>query len=335
MKPPAFLLAIFWTGWLTAAAEQPGLIDSVDPAAIEREDRMWRLVRPDDDLEGNLRRIERLGAPAEEFERFSARLARLWTPPAPRFYGWLHEEKAVEIAQVDREFLIRARAARLREASGLQTGTRESSAHVAAAWHKAILRVLDYDELAEFRLMNSPSSQKVAQQAKHLVLTDDERRQIFDWQRDFDGLHATGQSLRPADRLEAQLELWTRFRSLIGDGRFVSFLTEASPAFSRIHAVITDDSLHPVTATRALDAWWIWQRATVEQTRTATHRERETTAARARREIEKRIGPENLARLLTLPETKGLNAGSPRLRVVVLPGRPAQDSATSSASDPK
>lgn len=335
MKHPALLLIIFWTGCLTAAAEQPSLIDSVDPAVIEREDRMWRLVRPEDELEGNLQRIEQLGAPAEEFERFSARLTRLWTPAAPRFYGWLHEEKAAAIAEIDREFLIRARAARLREASGLQTGTRESSAQVATAWHQAILRVLDYDELAEFRLMNSPSSQKVAQQAKHLVLTDDERRQIFDWQRDFDGPHAIGQSLRSADRLEAQLELWTRFRSLLGDGRFVSFLSEANPAFSRIHAAITDDPLRPVTATRALDAWWIWQRAMVQQIRTPAHREREAAATRARAEIDKRIGRENLARLLTLPETKGLTVGSPRLRVVVLPSRPAQDSASSSASDPK
>lgn len=254
-------------------------------------------------MKTNLARLEKLGLPPEELARFAALLAQLWTPPAPRDYGWLSPEKVAAIAQIDRDYLVRMRAARLRAASGLQTGDAATPAEVASSWHRAVLRVLDDREIAELRFLNSPSSRRAATLAKNIVLTEDERRQIYDWQRDFDALYPPGQRHEHHQRLADQLALWARIRSLIGDGRFADYLREASPTFARLQEIAAWEGGPSATTTGVLDLWWLWQTACVERmekTRLLPPREVSEFTARFRENLRDRLGPNFLAALATL-----------------------------------
>ena len=304
MSPrPSILLAIVCNLGLFGV---PFAVESqivADPAAIDREDRMWRAIRPEDDVETNLARLEQLGAPPEEIAAFAERLTQLWTPPAPRDYGWLSPETVAAFAQIDRDYLVRMRAARLRAASGLQTGDAATPAEVAGAWHRAVLRVLDDREIAELRFLNAPSSRRAAGHAKNLVLTADERRQIYDWQRDFDALYPPGRRHEQRQRLEDQLALWARIRSLIGDGRFADYLREASPTFARLQEIAAWEGGPSATTTGVLDLWWLWQTACaerMEKTRRLPPREVSEFTARFREDLRDRLGPNFLAALATL-----------------------------------
>lgn len=283
-----------------SAASAPAFPDS---AAIDREDRMWRVIRPEDEVETNLARLEQLGAPRKEIAAFAERLTQLWSPPAPRDYGWLSPETVAAIAQIDRDYLVRMRAARLRAASGLQTGDAATPAEVAGAWHRAVLRVLDDREIAELRFLNAPSSRHAAAHAKNIVLTDDERRQTYDWQRDFDALYPPGRRHEHTHRLEDQLALWARVRSLLGDGRFADYLREASPTFARLQEIAAWEGGPSATTTGVLDLWWLWQTACVERMEKARRlppREVDEFTVRFREDLLTRLGPNFLAALATL-----------------------------------
>lgn len=300
---PLFFLVAFCAVGIPgalAAAPTPAFSDS---AAIDREDRMWRAIRPEDDVETNLARLEQLGAPPEEVAAFAERLTQLWSPPAPRDYGWLSPEAVAAIAQIDRDYLVRMRAARLRAVSGLQTGETATPAEVAGAWHRAVLRVLDDREIAELRFLNSASSRRAATHAKNIVLTEDERRQIYDWQRNFDALYPPGRRHEHHQRLADQLALWARIRSLIGDGRFADYLREASPTFAQLQEIAAWEGGPSATTTGVLDLWWLWQTACVERmemTRRLPPREVNEFTTRFREDLLARLGPNFLAALATL-----------------------------------
>src|SRR5690606_1995481 len=98
-----------------------------------------------------------------EVSAIGSQLEAIWGATAERNFGWLHEDTVAQIKEVDREFISRMRAARLHRATGIRAAGSmvHSEATVNRLWRQALLRVLDYDEIGEFHLMNSASAREL------------------------------------------------------------------------------------------------------------------------------------------------------------------------------
>jgi len=240
----------------TAARADEKLLTPEEMRRLDRENEFWRALRADEDTAASLARLRRRGANADELSSFEPKLAALWDVDVPRAWGWLRPEQIEAIKEVDRAFIPRVRAARLRAATGIEIDPEhrgETLLAVNSRWQRAVLRTLDYDQLGEFRLMNSPSAQKVARHFENVPLTDDERRTIYDWQREFEATAGVDGGRLRSGRHEVVLDHRRRIRELIGDDRFAVYLASAEPKFARMHDALGED----VDNTTALDAWWI------------------------------------------------------------------------------
>jgi hypothetical protein len=245
-----------------AQTNQERLLTDAEIAGLERENAMWRLVRPDEEIEANVARLRSAGFNAREVAAVQPRLAQMWDVPFERNYGWLRTETIEEIQEIDRQFIARMRATRLYEATGIRAGGEAlvATGTLTRLWRGALLRALEYDEIAEFRLMNSASAREVNRRVRGLTLTADELRTLFEWQRDYEGRHRGlpigGASLSAWQRQE-QLDEWQRTRDLLGDERFAVYLGRASPAFERMQQALARSG--ETTNKAALDMWWLRQ----------------------------------------------------------------------------
>jgi hypothetical protein len=238
------------------------LLSDAEIAGLERENALWRLVRPDEDEAANLVRIRAAGFTAEEVAAVEPRLAAMWRVPFERNFGWLRPETAEQIRAVDRQFIVRMRVTRLYATTGIRAGGL-APVKVEALnrlWRGAILRALDYDEIAEFRLMNSASAREEMRRVQGLVLTEDELRTLFVWRREYDARQVP---VQPDARLtamqqEARLDQWQRTRDLLGDERFVRYLERDHPGFETMRRAL--HKLQVTDASVALNLWWLRQK---------------------------------------------------------------------------
>ncbi len=257
---------VLWPVFL-AAAETPAqekLLSPAELAAIDRENAMWRLTRADEEVAANLEILRQAGFTPGEISRIEPKLTELWKIPFERHFGWLTAETVEQIKEIDHNYTARMRAARLRAATGIQIMApyQATPRQVSAQWHWALLKVLDYDEIAEFRLMNAPAAREVDAWTKDITLSESERRTLNEWQRDFDAIY--GRNIAPGMwnqsennrwRQEARLEFLGRVRELLGDARCEIYLDAMSPAFRRMRDRL--DAANAGNAQTALDAWWI------------------------------------------------------------------------------
>jgi len=306
-------LALFSFVVIVSAAAQDKLLTPDELRRLDRENEFWRALRADDDTTASLARLRRHGATAEELSWFEPKLARLWDVDVPREWGWLRPEQIDAIKEVDRAFIPRVRAARLRAATGIEIDPAhrgETLLVVNARWQRAVLRVLEYDQMAEFRLMNSASAQRTGRHFENVPLTDDERRTIYDWQREFEATAGPGGSrLRRTQRAEL-LDHRRRIRDLIGDDRFAVYLASAEPAFARMHDALGED----VDSTTALDAWAIREQFAIERDAPRDMGvSSNTIAARTEQRLRQRLGEPLFGRYSASAEAKWLT--SFRLRV--------------------
>jgi hypothetical protein len=262
MKSPlrtlvAAFLATCLAAALTRAAEP--LLSSEEIRRLDRENHFWRALRVDEDVEANLARLRDLGASDLEIAAFTPKFAALWDVTYHREFGWLRPEQVDAIKAVDRRFVARLRAVRVRRTTGIAldpTARDETALAVTARWQRAVLRILEYDQLAEFRLMNSATAERTARHFENVPLTDDERRTLYEWQHDYElSAGPDGRKLRH-DLLDVRLDHWRRIRDLIGDDRFAVYLASDEPNFARMHDALGEQ----VGSTTALDAWWIRER---------------------------------------------------------------------------
>lgn len=243
------------------ASDGQHLLTDAEVAGLERQNQLWRLVRPDEDKAANLARIRAAGFTAEEVAAVEPRLAAMWDVPFERNFGWLRPETAEQIRAVDRQFIARMRATRMYTATGVRAGG-QAPIKVEALnrlWRGAILRALDYDEIAEFRLMNSASAREEMRRVRDLVLTEDELRTLFVWRREYDARQVP---VQPDVRLsaaqqEARLDQWRRLRDLLGDERFVQYLERDHPGFATMRRAL--DKVQVTDASVALNIWWLRQ----------------------------------------------------------------------------
>lgn len=296
----------------SAIAEET-LLTREELLRIDRENEFWRTLRAEDDTEGALVRLRRHGASAEELSWFEPKLARLWSVDVPRAWGWLRPEQIDAIKEVDRAFIPRVRAARLRVATGIEIAPAhrgETLLAVNARWQRALLRVLEYDQIAEFRLMNSASAQKTGRHFENVPLTDDERRTIYEWQREFEATSGPGGSrLRGRERV-VLTDHRRRIRELIGDDRFAVYLASAEPRFARMHDALGEE----VENTTALDAWAIREQFSIERDAPRDFAVSSSTlAARTAARLQQRLGEPLFARYAATADAKWLT--SFRLRV--------------------
>lgn len=245
---------------MEANAEPERIMSMPELTQLERANDMWRQVQVAEEVPENLRRWRQAGYTAAEVAAAEPQLVEIWTVPAERNFGWLHEDTIEQIKAVDREFITQMRAVRLYEMMGVRPRGKPvpSAVEVNLRWRQAILKVLDYDEVSEFRLMNSVSARNVSQLTEGLVLTRGEQRMLFTWQREFDAVHGSnplGSRPRSADHLEDYLEQWGLVRDLLGDERFAVYLGRADPEFEAMQLQLKP----PVSLSRkeALDLWWL------------------------------------------------------------------------------
>jgi hypothetical protein len=238
------------------------LLTTGELRTLERENAMWRLVRPGESVEGNIARIGAAGFTPEEVAAVQPRLAAMWDVPVERNFGWLHQDTVRQIEEIDRQFITRMRALRLYGATGIRPGgqTPVSVSSLTRLWRGAVFKVLDYDEIAEFRLMNSASAREVGRLVEGLNLSDDELRTLFEWQREFAGTHGPtppGSGNQPAWWRQEQLDQWQRIRELLGDERFAVYLSRASVRFAPMQQALVRTG--EAGAKAALDLWWLRQ----------------------------------------------------------------------------
>jgi hypothetical protein len=296
-----------------SATVEEKLLTLEELSRIDRENKFWRALRADDDTEASLARLRRHGATAEELSWFEPKFAPLWGVDVPREWGWLRPEQIDAIKEVDRVFIPRVRAARLRAATGIEIDPfhrGETLLAVNARWQRALLRVLEYDQIAEFRLMNSESAHKTARHFENVPLTDDERRTIYDWQREFEAAAGlSGARLRQGQR-EVLIDHRRCIRELIGDDRFAVYLASAEPRFARMHDALGEE----VDNATALDAWAIREQFSIEREAPRDFAvSTSTLAARTEARLEQRLGEPLFARYTATPDAKWLT--SFRLRV--------------------
>lgn len=316
--PLLFYFALL-TFTVVAATADEKLLTPEELNRIDRENELWRSLRAEDDPDAALVRLRRHGASTEELNWFEPKLARLWSVDVPRAWGWLRPEQIDAIKEVDRAFIPRVRAARLRAATGIEIDPfhrGETLLAVSARWQRALLRVLDYDQIAEFRLMNSESAQKTGRHFENVPLTDDERRTIYEWQREFESTAGpNGARLRGIQRV-VLLDHRRRIRDLLGDDRFAVYLASADPRFARMHDALGED----VENTTALDAWLIREQFSLERDAPRDFGVSiSTLAGRTEARLQQRLGEPLFARYVATAEAKWLT--NFRLRIG---GRPAR-----------
>ncbi len=315
MRPLLLFLRLALLAFTVAASAtvEEKLLKPEELGRIDRENELWRALRADDDTEASVARLRRRGASDEELSWFEPKLTRLWDVNMPREWGWLRPEQIDAIKEVDRAFIPRVRAARLRAFTGIEIDPAhrgETLLAVNARWQRALLRVLEYDQLAEFRLMNSASAQKTGRHFENVPLTDDERRTIYEWQREFEAVAGPDGTRRRSGGREALVDHRRRIRELLGDDRFAVYLASAEPRFARMHDALGEDVDNPT----ALDAWTIREQFSIERgaPRDFAVSDR-TLAARTEARLQQRLGEPLFARYAASADARWLT--SFRLRV--------------------
>lgn len=307
MKNTLFTIVVILAALLTPEANaDEKLLTPEELRRLDRENDFWRALRADEDLEANLARLRASGATAGELAAFAPKLAALWEVSYHREFGWLRPEQVDAVKAVDRKFVTRLRGARVRWTTGIvldPAARDETLLAINARWHRAILRVLEYDQLAEFRLMNSETAERTARHFESVPLTDDERRTIYEWQHDYElTAGPDGRKLRN-DQADVRLDHWRRIRDLIGDDRFAVYLASAEPKFARMHDALGEE----VDNTTALDAWWIREQFWIDYVKprgfAVPARE---TASRAEAQLKDRLGEPLFKHYIRSEEAKWL-----------------------------
>lgn len=259
-------VTLLLTASVTAAPENQAerIYTAGELAALDRENAMWRQVRVDAEVPEILEAWRKAGFNEEEVNALAPRLSELWAVSSSRHFGWLHEDTVEQLKEVDREFITRMRAVRLQQATGVQLAGRPSAStrEVDRQWRQAILRVLEYDEIAEFMLMNSAAAREAARLCEGIDLSADEQRMLFLWHREFDLAHEHGgfqpSRSRSPEWREARLDHLAKVQGLIGAGRFAVYLARAEPGFEEMRKglarIVADENASVV------EVWWIRQR---------------------------------------------------------------------------
>jgi len=283
------------------ARSEEKLLSLAELSALDRQNRMWRLVRTDQDVAVNLQTWRAAGFTAPEVEALRLRLTELWTVSLDRNFGWLRPEAVEKIQALDREFIPRLRAARLYASVGIRTG-KETPGTVAAVdqqWRRAILRLLDYDELAEFRLTNSVAARDLSRLLEGIALTTGEERRLFQLERDFRSAYDRNPAVTPRAQGTGEREAWldhmAAMRDELGNERFAVYLRRANSEFDAM-----DATLGRLSETRpdvAVELWWLRQRLGLQRARTSleTIREREGLVASAQMRARELLGEEALS----------------------------------------
>jgi hypothetical protein len=294
-------LALLASGALAAPVNDERILSPAELVALEREDGMWRVLQVDEELPVCLARLRTAGYSAEEIDAFQPRLAAIWEPTADRNYGWLQEEVVVRIKAVDREFIARMRAVRLWETAGLRPKdfSRENEQTVNRLWRQAILRVLDYDELAEFRLMNSAAAREAGRLLQGIELTADEQRVLFmgerDFARDYGAAPFEAWGADWKELVAAQLDHFAAVREVLGSERFAVYLERAAPDFAPLREAL--GGTPSVSAGAAVDLWWLRKQRDLAAAKKGfmTAREWQATVANLRSAAAKVLGQDKFA----------------------------------------
>lgn len=326
MKTTALLLGALGLGWtgvgLVAApvatrisgleAESaPPLVSAAELALLDRENAMWRLADVEVDPAGVIATWRAAGFSAEEIARAEPILTVIWEVPLRRQFGWLSRETAEKIKAVDAAFVAQMRAARLRLVRGVivEKFPVAMPLQVSAQWRRAVLQVLDHREIGEFNLMNSGFARRVEDWAGDVPLSDDERRTLIEWEREFALVHqspeawAGGSPSARAWRERAREDLHDRMRALLGDERAATYLAGSNRAFGRMCEALDDLALD---AHGLLELWALRRDYQRKAPQVYGSAEKKALAAATQARVEALLGPELYQVYTKHPESRWL-----------------------------
>jgi len=266
-------LRFFFCTWLVvilavASAEGREIKERVytldEVAAIDRENKLWRLVDATKTVEDNIQRLLSAGFSSTDVEAIRGRLVVMWEIDLGLRLDWLDQATLGRIKELEPEYAIKLRRARVHAEIFRLGGEHEplTPSAIQGRWRSEIMRLLDDRELQEFTLMNSLSAVALDKLTKDITLTLDERRTLYRWKQDFEGeklmiqsqSHFRGGELS-AHLREAQLDYWRQLREFLGDARLAVFLKAADPGYDRMAGEL--DQIGGVQASQVLDLWEI------------------------------------------------------------------------------
>lgn len=247
-------LAILLVGITTTVATTPdGLLTPEEIRRLDRENVLWRAVDPGRNSEANLRRLRADGFAEEELAWFGPKLVELWDVAPPREFGRLSPDTIEIVRQLDRRYITRLRAARLRAETGIgrsAAASDKSPVAIRTEWLQALKQALSPRDYFELSLMNSASAIRVRDRLTGLQVSREERREIYERVREFeDADRALGES-RIRHYRALRLDHWAHLRALLGDSRFARYARLADPDFAAQQKALAADD------TTALDCWW-------------------------------------------------------------------------------
>jgi hypothetical protein len=231
-------------------------------AAIDHENKLWRLVDPTVTVEINVQRLLAAGISAAEVEAFKPRLIELDREIDPSLQiDWLDQKIVARIKELKSQYRIPMRRARINEAIYRMGGDEEPTMpyEIEARFREAIWLLLDVEQRDEFRLMNSSGSIALCRLTRDLPTTAAERLVLCGLHRDYyrNKLQADVADHAweiPLRQKKALLDYWQKMRDLLGDERFAAYLVADDAGFGRMAFVL--NLIGNVNSTKLLDLWW-------------------------------------------------------------------------------
>ena len=242
-------------------------------AAIDRENKLWRLVDANEGVDANMQRLVAAGVSVAEIEKFKPRLIELWGDIDPSLQiDWLDQKTLAKIEALKPDYVIPMRRARINHelyrlgAENLPV----TPDGIKSRWRDAIWSILDLDQREKFTLMNSARAIALSRLIKDLPTTTQERLSLCQLQQDSYRDKFSPDGNTPAQIIvngkQAWLHYWQNMRDLLGDERFANYMRKSDAGFGRMSFVL--DQITGMNGKMVLDFWWIRKKDELEDART-------------------------------------------------------------------
>lgn len=243
-------------------------------AAIDRENKLWRLVDPNEGVEANVQRLVAAGVSVGEVEKIKPRLIELWGDIDPSLQlDWLDRDTLTKIEALKTQYVVPMRRARIDDELDRLGGDDSAVTpyEITARWHDKIWSLLDLDQRDNFRLMNSARAIILCRLTKDLPTTTEERIALCRMQREYYHSSFSLVGDRPTqitiNGKVALLNYWRSMRDFLGDERFTTYMRTSDAGFGRMAFVL--DQAPEMTSKMILDLWWIRKKDQIEDLRPA------------------------------------------------------------------
>lgn len=208
-----------------------------------------------------------VGGPNEATPKFLPAAKTFAVPAAGEAGGGLTMEKAERVEKIRRDYEeVRIklsadyRTAGEKFPGGLNAFLRQL-ALLEREMHADFAVVLTPRELEDYELSESPTGQSLRRRLEGLAVSDEQRREVFRRQREFDDRFALVFDVTPGalwERCQVQQVMREKIRATLGDEGYAAWLREEDPSYAAMRGLALQAGW-PATAVSALwrikDEW--------------------------------------------------------------------------------